>query len=33
MNLNKEPWSLREYQIEDLAFYIANPRCANLSDP
>lgn len=25
--------ALRDYQIEDLAFYIANPRCANLSDP
>lgn len=27
------PEELREYQIQDLAFYIANPRCANLSDP
>ena len=25
--------ALRTYQIADLAFYIANPRCANLSDP
>jgi len=24
---------LRTYQIADLAFYIANPKCANLSDP
>lgn len=27
------PLPLREYQIEDLAFYLQNPRCANLSDP
>lgn len=25
--------ALRDYQIEDLAFYIRNPRTANLSDP
>ena len=24
---------LRDYQIADLAYYIANPRCMNLSDP
>lgn len=28
-----EDVSLRDYQIADLAFYIANPRCMNLSDP
>lgn len=27
------PTPLRPDQIEDLAFYIANPKCANLSDP
>lgn len=30
---NKEKTPLRPYQLEDLVFYIANPRCANLSDP
>ncbi|MGQ7794687.1 SNF2-related protein [Faunimonas sp. B44] len=25
--------SLRDYQIADLAYYIANPKCMNLSDP
>lgn len=24
---------LRDYQVEDLAFYMAHPRCGNLSDP
>jgi len=27
------PEVLRDYQISDLAFYLQNPRCANLSDP
>lgn len=27
------PLPLRDYQIKDLAYYIAYPRCANLSDP
>ncbi|WP_419902165.1 helicase-related protein [Kiloniella sp.] len=26
-------WDLRDYQVEDLAFYIPNERVANLSDP
>ena len=25
--------SLRDYQVADLAFYMANPKCLNLSDP
>lgn len=28
-----EPLPLRDYQVEDLAFYLRNPRCGNLSDP
>lgn len=27
------PTPLRDYQIADLAYYIANPKCMNLSDP
>jgi hypothetical protein len=29
----EENVSLRDYQVADLAFYMANPRCGNLSDP
>ena len=25
--------TLRDYQVADLAFYMAKPRCMNLSDP
>lgn len=28
-----EPLPLRDYQVADLAFYMAKPRCLNLSDP
>lgn len=28
-----EDVSLRDYQVADLAFYMANPRCGNFSDP
>lgn len=27
------PLPLKDFQVEDLAFYIANPKCGNLSDP
>ena len=28
-----QTYTLRPYQIEDLSFYIKNPKCVNLSDP
>jgi Superfamily II DNA/RNA helicases, SNF2 family len=33
MNMVTPKPSLRDYQVADLAYYIANPKCMNLSDP
>ena len=33
MNMHVDKPSLREYQVADLAFYLMNKKCMNLSDP